>query len=64
VIFGLLMAAISAYYYFRVIIAMYFKTGTPELNTPVSATDKLMLGITCLLVILLGVVPQLFLNGI
>lgn len=64
VIFGLLMAAISAYYYFRVIIAMYFKTGTPELNTPVSATDKLLLGITCVLVILLGVAPQLFLNGI
>ena len=29
VIFALLMAAISVYYYFRVIIAMYFKPGYP-----------------------------------
>jgi NADH-quinone oxidoreductase subunit N len=63
VIFALLMAAISAYYYFRVIIAMYFKQGTPELTSEVSGYDKLMLGITCGLVILIGIVPQLFLNA-
>jgi NADH-quinone oxidoreductase subunit N len=62
VIFALLMAAISVYYYFRVIIAMYFKQGTPEMNTPVSGGDKFMLVVTCLLVILLGILPQLFLN--
>jgi len=61
VIFALLMAAISVYYYFRVIIAMYFKTGTPELNSAVTAGDKLMLVITCILVLLLGIFPQLFL---
>lgn len=64
VIFGLLMAAISVYYYFRVIIAMYFKQGTPELQSPVSATDKFLLGITCAIVIMLGVAPQLFLSYI
>ncbi|MBS1688029.1 MAG: NADH-quinone oxidoreductase subunit N [Bacteroidetes bacterium] len=64
VIFGLLMAAISVYYYFRVIIAMYFKQGDPELNSPVSSGDKFLLVLTCLLVLLIGVVPQLFLNGI
>lgn len=64
VIFALLMAAISVYYYFRVIIAMYFKPGTPELNAPVTAGDKLMLVFTCLLVLLLGIFPQLFLNNI
>ncbi len=64
VIFGLLMAAISAYYYFRVIIAMYFKQGNPELETEVSASDKWLLGITCCIVILLGVAPQLFLGNI
>jgi NADH-quinone oxidoreductase subunit N len=62
VIFAFIMAAVSAYYYFRVIIAMYFKEGTAELNSEVSGYDKLMLGITCALVILIGVVPQLFLN--
>lgn len=61
VIFALLMAAISVYYYFRVIIAMYFKQGTPELNSPVTGGDRLMLIVTCSIVILLGVAPQLFL---
>lgn len=64
VIFALLMAAISVYYYFRVIIAMYFKPGTPELISPVTSGDKFWMVITCILVILLGVVPQLFLNNI
>ena len=64
VIFALLMAAISVYYYFRVIIAMYFKPGTPELNSPVTSGDKFMLVVTCALVILLGIAPQLFLNRI
>jgi NADH-quinone oxidoreductase subunit N len=62
VIFGLLMAAISAYYYFRVIIAMYFKNGAAELNSEITATDKLLLAITCVLVILIGVAPGLFLG--
>lgn len=61
VIFGLLMAAVSAYYYFRVIIAMYFKQGEPEMQTEVTGTDKFLLAITCGIVILVGVVPQLFL---
>ena len=60
VIFALLMAAISVYYYFRVIIAMYFKQGDPELNSPVTGTDKVLLLLTALLVILLGIMPQLF----
>jgi NADH-quinone oxidoreductase subunit N len=64
VIFALLMAAISVYYYFRVIIAMYFKPGNPEMNSPVTAGDKFMLVITCGLVLLLGVFPQLFLSNI
>src|ERR1035438_8480081 len=61
VIFALLMAAISVYYYFRVIIAMYFKTGNAELTSPVTAGDKIMLVITCILVFILGIFPQLFL---
>ena len=64
VIFALLMAAISVYYYFRVIMAMYFKPGTPEMNSPVTDGDKALLIVTCILVILLGVAPQLFLNKI
>jgi NADH-quinone oxidoreductase subunit N len=61
VIFALLMAAVSVYYYFRVIWAMYFKTGTPVLYAPVSMGDKVVLCITAGLVIALGVAPQLVL---
>ena len=59
VLFALLMAAVSVYYYFRVIMAMYFKPGEAELTSPVSSTDKLLLIVTCAIVILLGVLPQL-----
>jgi NADH-quinone oxidoreductase subunit N len=62
VIFALLMAAISVYYYFRLIAAMYFKQGDAELASPITAGDKFMLIITCIIVILLGVAPQLLLN--
>lgn len=64
VIFALLMAAISVYYYFRVIIAMYFKQGEAEMAVEVNSSDKVLLGITCALVILLGVAPHLFLGSI
>lgn len=62
VIFALFMAAISAFYYFRVIIAMYFKQGNPEFNSEVTAMDKFLLIITVLLVVLLGVAPGLILH--
>lgn len=62
VIFALFMAAISAYYYFRVIIAMYFKQGNPEFNSEVTAMDKLLLLITVLIVVLLGFAPGLILH--
>lgn len=61
VVFALLMAAVSSYYYFRVIMAMYFKQGNAELHEAVTGYDKLMLGITCLIVLLIGALPQWFL---
>lgn len=61
VIFALLMAAVSAYYYFRVIIAMYFKTGDPELNPTYTYTDRVLLVFSAALVLLFGVAPQLLL---
>ncbi len=64
VIFALLMAAISVYYYFRVIIAMYFKQGDAEMAVEINSSDRILLGITCALVILLGVAPHLFLGSI
>lgn len=61
VIFALLMAAISVYYYFRIVWAMYFKTGTPVLAQPITATDNFLYSFVAALVILLGVAPQLVL---
>jgi NADH-quinone oxidoreductase subunit N len=65
VIFALIMAAVSAYYYFRVIIAMYFKSGDPEMASELSGTDKFLLVLTAMLVLLIGIAPQILLpNGI
>lgn len=61
VIFALLMAAISVFYYFKVIMAMYFKKGDTELATEVTVTDKLVLGIACAIVIVIGVAPDMLL---
>ncbi len=61
VIFAVLMAAVSVYYYFRVIQAMYFKEGDEQ---PVDASPffKWMLVLLAALVILLGIFPNLLLS--
>jgi NADH-quinone oxidoreductase subunit N len=61
VIFAVLCAAVSVYYYFRVIQAMYFREGDSQL-APVSPVFKIILGLLAALVILLGIFPQLLLN--
>lgn len=64
VVLGLLMAAVSVYYYFKVIMAMYFKEGTPELAHPVTTTDKVLLGLCVALVFALGILPDMLLSAI
>ena len=61
VIFAVLMAAVSVYYYFRVIQAMYFKEGTAQ---PIEITPafKWTLVILAALIILLGTFPNLLLT--
>ena len=61
VIFAVLMAAVSVYYYFRVIQAMYFKEGNPQ-PMEVTPVFKLTLFILAALIILLGIFPSLLLN--
>lgn len=57
VIVGVLCAAISVYYYFRVIQAMYFKDGdAQEMET--SPAFKGLLVIMAAIVVLLGIFPQ------
>jgi NADH-quinone oxidoreductase subunit N len=58
VILAMVMAAISVYYYFRVIQAMYFKEGEAQVME-VSVSFKWIISLVAALVILLGVYPQL-----
>ncbi|UYQ93453.1 NADH-quinone oxidoreductase subunit N [Chitinophaga horti] len=61
VILAVLCAAVSVYYYFRVIMAMYFKSGTPQITEP-SGGFKAGLVLAVAIVIVLGVYPNLLLN--
>lgn len=61
VIFAVLMAAVSVYYYFRVIQAMYFKEGHPR-EMSVSSPFKWGLMTLAILIVLLGIFPNLLLN--
>lgn len=64
VIFAVLCAAISAYYYFRIIQAMYFKEPNADAQTAWDITRgfKILLVIVAALIILLGIYPQLLLD--
>ena len=63
VIFAVLMAAVSVYYYFRVIQAMYFKEGsTSSSTTEFSPYFKGAMLILAGLVILLGLFPDILVN--
>lgn len=61
VIFSVVMAAVSVYYYFRVIQAMYFKEGEDR-PMEISRSFKWTLVLLAVLIILLGIFPNLLLN--
>lgn len=62
VITAVLMAAISVYYYFKVIQAMYFKEGEVQ-AMETSLSFKWIISIVAILVILFGVFPQLIFHA-
>jgi NADH-quinone oxidoreductase subunit N len=63
VIFAVLCAAISAYYYFRIIQAMYFKDGDTNIDTAeITPAFKMLLVIAAALIIVLGILPGLLTN--
>jgi NADH-quinone oxidoreductase subunit N len=64
VIVAVLFAAVSAYYYFRVIQAMYFKkpAGDAIPVNEVSLSYKILLIITAALIIILGAYPELLIG--
>ena len=61
VITAVLFAAVSVYYYFKVIQAMYFKEGNPEVAAG-SAIYRYLLVFLAAAVILIGVLPSIVLN--
>jgi NADH-quinone oxidoreductase subunit N len=61
VIFAVLMAAVSVYYYFRVIQAMYFKDGE-EQSLETSAGFRWTMVALAAIVIILGIFPNLLLS--
>jgi NADH-quinone oxidoreductase subunit N len=63
VIIAVLCAAISAYYYFKIIQAMYFKTSDDDqISAPVGNGFKYLLIITALLIIVLGILPGMLIG--
>ncbi|HRP89486.1 MAG TPA: NADH-quinone oxidoreductase subunit N [Edaphocola sp.] len=59
VMFALVMAVVSSYYYFKVIMAMYFKEGTPELCCSVTKMEKAMMMVIVFGIVLFGIAPEL-----
>jgi NADH-quinone oxidoreductase subunit N len=62
VIIGVLFAAISAYYYFKVIQAMYFKEGQDVAFAPVTSTFKYLLLGVAVVIVVLGIYPNALLS--
>ena len=65
VIIAVLFAAVSAFYYFRIIQAMYFKEHLAEEvieSSEISFPFKMLLAITAILIIVLGIYPELILG--
>jgi NADH-quinone oxidoreductase subunit N len=70
VLFAVLCAAVSAYYYFRIIQAMFFKEssqlvkadGTTLTEEVIRAPFKILLIITALLIIGLGLFPSILVD--
>ena len=58
IILAIICAAISVYYYFRVIQAMYFKEGNPVV-APFSTTFKITLLVTAIAIIAIGIFPNI-----
>ena len=61
VVIAILNALIGFYYYFKVIIAMYFKEG-PEIQLATPFQYKLVLVLAVIITLFLGIYPSLILN--
>ena len=58
------MAAVSVFYYFKVIIAMYFKEGEAAMVDAFTKEEKLYLTIGAIMLLIVGVFPTLITGSI
>jgi NADH-quinone oxidoreductase subunit N len=58
-ILGVITSAVGAYYYLKVIIAMYFKGANEVTPVPVEKSNSMVIALTSIIVIVIGVVPGL-----
>jgi len=61
-VIGILTSLVGVYYYFRIIIAMYFKEPKEGIVFTVSAQHQALLFVTAVATIVLGLLPDLILN--
>ncbi|HTB07603.1 MAG TPA: NADH-quinone oxidoreductase subunit N [Bacteroidia bacterium] len=64
VIVAVVAALVGVFYYFRVLIAMYFKPEQMDVPMPVGTLHQTVLFITTILTLLLGIFPDLILKWI
>jgi NADH-quinone oxidoreductase subunit N len=64
VIVAVLFAAISAYYYFRIIQAMYFKDANENTITTTTITQPFlyMLMLIALMIVIIGIYPEIIIG--
>lgn len=62
VIVAVINAIVSIYYYFKVIIAMYFRSGNDEATLAVPGYYQFVLGFAAILTIAIGIYPALLTN--
>jgi NADH-quinone oxidoreductase subunit N len=64
VVVAVLFAAISAYYYFRVIQAMYFKEGNENTiqTTAISKSFQFMLVLISIMILIIGIYPEIIIG--
>ena len=61
-VFAVLMAAVSVYYYFRLVQAMYFREGNGDVSVQLSSSFKYTMIVLAGVTILLGIFPNLLIN--
>jgi NADH-quinone oxidoreductase subunit N len=61
-IIGILASLVGVYYYFRIIIAMYFKEAKDDKAITANGTHQALLFITAVVTLVLGLLPDLLLN--